>query len=85
MTDSDDPDLTLYDGAQLSGMSIPELWLRYVEVGGNAETIELEAYVVGLLQPDDYQHNMIAQAVNEHFIEQGQDHPVGYRNIDALP
>lgn len=50
---------------------------------GAARTIgelELEAYVLGLLVPDDFQHNLIAQALNEYFIDVGQDHPVGYRD-----
>ena len=36
--------------------------------------------MLGLLVPDDYQHNLIAQALNEYFIELGQDHPVAYRD-----
>ncbi|HEY0716139.1 MAG TPA: hypothetical protein VGD68_00875 [Streptosporangiaceae bacterium] len=39
----------------------------------------------GVLCPGSYQHNMIAQALNEHFTEQGKDHPVGYQNIPLLP
>ena len=36
--------------------------------------------MLGLLVPDDYQHNLIAQALNEYFIELGQALPVGYRD-----
>jgi hypothetical protein len=41
----------------------------------------VEAYVLGLLSADSYQHNLIAQALNEHFIELGKNHPVGYREV----
>jgi len=72
--------MSLQDGMQLSGMSFPELWLRQIAISGTIGELELEAYVLGLLMPDNYQHNLIAQAINEHFIELGQDHPVGYRD-----
>jgi len=61
-----------------SGLSYQELWLRQVAVGGDADGIELEAYVLGLLRLDPHQHNLIAQALNEHFLDQGQDHPTPY-------
>jgi hypothetical protein len=72
--------MSLQDGMRLSGMSFSELWLRQIAVSGTIGELELEAYVLGLLVPDDYQHNLIAQAINEYFIELGQDHPVGYRD-----
>ncbi len=72
--------MSLEDGMRLSGMSYPELWLRYVSVSGTSGELELEAYVLGLLVPDDFQHNLIAQALNEHFIDLGLDLPVGYHD-----
>jgi hypothetical protein len=38
----------------------------------------VEAYVLGVLRPDSHQHNLLAQALNEHFLELGADHPVAY-------
>jgi len=72
--------LSLEAGMRLSGMSFAELWLRHIAVSGAIGEMELEAYVLGLLIPDDYQHNLIAQALNEYFIELGQNHPVAYRD-----
>jgi hypothetical protein len=72
--------MSLEDGMRLSGMGYPELWLRYISVSGTIGELELEAYVLGLLVPDDYQHNLIAQALNEYFLELGPDLPVGYRD-----
>ncbi len=60
--------LSLFDGLQLSGMTPGELWLGYYSVGGNASELEVEAYVLGLLRPDAYQHNLIAQAINERAV-----------------
>jgi len=76
MTDS--ARLDLQAGLRASGMDYQELWLRYVAVSGDAGELELEAYVLGLLALDAYQYNLIAQALNEYFIEQGQNHPVAY-------
>jgi hypothetical protein len=37
--------------------------------------------VLGLLSPDDYQHNLIAQAFNEYFLDRHEDHPVRDRDL----
>jgi hypothetical protein len=70
--------LSLEDGLDLSGMSMNEVWLRQVSVGGSAGSLETEAYLLGLLVPGPHQYDLLAQALNEHFVELGQDHPVGY-------
>ncbi len=75
-----DSGMSLQDGMRLSGMSYRELWLRHISVSGTIGELELEAYVLELLVPDAHQHNLIAQALNEYFIELGQDLPVGYRD-----
>lgn len=76
---------SLSEGWDLSGLTLTELWLRYLAIGGTASPARLAAYAHGLLRPDSYQHNMIAQAINEHFIDRGEDHPVSYQNIPLLP
>ena len=70
--------LTLAAGLDLSGMTFRQAWLEQVNIGGNLPQLEFEAYVLGLLAPDQYCHDLIAQAINEHFIDQGGDHPVAY-------
>jgi hypothetical protein len=73
-------ELSLQEGFARSGMSFTELWIRQLEVGGTAGRLEVEAYVLGLLRSDPFQHDLLAQAINEYFIEHGRDHPVRYRN-----
>lgn len=75
--------LNLFDGLRRSGMTPGELWLSYYSVGGDAGELEVEAYALGLLEPDAYQHNLIAQAINERFLDNGQDHPVSYHDQHA--
>jgi hypothetical protein len=54
-------------------------------VGGTASPARVAAYARGRLRPDSYQHNLIAQAINEHFTDLGEDHPVSYQDIPSLP
>jgi hypothetical protein len=70
--------LTLYEGLTRSGLTYEELWLAQLGLGGNADSMSIEAYVLGVLRPDSHQHNLLAQALNEHFLEIGADHPVAY-------
>jgi hypothetical protein len=76
---------TLSDGWDLSGLTLSQLWIGYLAVGGTASPAQVRAYARGQIRPDSYQHNMIAQAINEHFTDQGEDHPVSYQDIPSLP
>jgi hypothetical protein len=75
------PGFSLSDGWDLSGLTLTELWLSYLAVGGTATPARLAAYAHGMLRPDSHQHNMIAQAINEYFTDRGEDHPVSYQGI----
>ena len=61
-----------------AGLSHGELWLRYFELGGMSTGFELEAFMYGLLSPSAHDHDVIAHAINERFVELGGNHPVGY-------
>ncbi len=66
------------EGSNRSGMTWDALWLRQLGEGGAIGEAEAEAYVCGTLEPDAYQHDLMAQAINERFRENGQHHPVAY-------
>ena len=55
-----------------------ELWMRYFELGGMSTELELEAFLYGALEPSIHNHDVIAHALNERFVEQGGNHPVPY-------
>jgi hypothetical protein len=61
-------------------LSQGELWLRYFELGGmsTALEVEVEAILFGTLLPTPHDHDVLAQALNERFVELGGDHPVPY-------
>jgi hypothetical protein len=66
-----------------AGLSHGDLWLRYFELGGMSNAIELEAFLYGALQPSAHDREVIAQALNERFVELGGNHPVPYNATDA--
>jgi hypothetical protein len=61
-----------------AGLSHSALWLRYFELGGMSTALELEAVLYGALQPTTHDHDVIAHALNERFVELGGNHPVPY-------
>jgi len=62
------------------GLSHGELWLRYFELGGTSTGLQVEAILYGALIPSAYDHDVIAHALNERFVELGGNHPVPYSN-----
>ena len=76
MRDAPDDELNL---ARIrAGLSVDELWLRYFELGGMSTPVELEAHLYGALSTTDHNHDVIAHALNERFVELGRNHPVPY-------
>lgn len=69
------PGISLEGGMGLSGMSYSQLWMRQISVGGDLDRLEVEAYVLSVLRPDAYRHNVLAQAINEHFMDSGRKPP----------
>jgi hypothetical protein len=44
--------------------------------------LQLNAFLLGALETNAHDHNVIAHALNERFVELGGNHPVPYRNED---
>jgi len=59
-------------------LSISDLWLRYVELGGMGTAFELEAYLCGALLPTPYEYDVLAQTLNERFCEIGGGYTIPY-------
>lgn len=59
-------------------LSHGDLWLRYFELGGMSTGLQVEAYLYGALRPSRHDHDIIAHALNERFVELGGNHPVPY-------
>ena len=59
-------------------LSRSELWQRYFELGGMSTALQLDAILHGALLATRHDHNVIAHALNERFVELGGNHPVPY-------
>ena len=68
------------DAARMhAGMSFQDLWIAYFALGGTAQPNVLRAYLGGsTAHAIDF--DVLAQAINERFIDQGANHPVPYRD-----
>lgn len=55
-----------------------ELFLRYFELGGMSSALELEAFLYHALEPSIHDHDLVAHALNERYVELGGNHPVPY-------
>lgn len=73
------PDYQIIEAARIqAGMTVTELWLAYFALGGVASVTTMESYLGGKgALPMDY--DVLAQAINETFVERGGNHPVPYR------
>lgn len=61
-----------------AGLSAPELWRRYVELGGMSSSDEVESILRLEVLPTLHDHDVLAHALNERFSELGRNHPVAY-------
>jgi diguanylate cyclase (GGDEF)-like protein len=55
-----------------AGLSHAELWVRYFELGGRASPLELEAYLLGALQPATRDLDLVVHALDERLGEAGR-------------
>lgn len=61
-----------------AGLSAPDLWLRYFELGGMRTPDEVDSYLRSGIAPSAHDHDVLAQALNERFSDLGRNHPVQY-------
>jgi hypothetical protein len=64
-------------------LSLPQLWLDYLGLGGNLPPAAIGAALSGRVGLGDHEHDVLVQALNEHFIDRAQNHPLAY--ADELP
>lgn len=74
------PQLSLADGIRLARLSSDQLWTRYLALGGDSTIDQLRTHIETGTCPDHHDHDVIAQALNEVFLELGHDHPVAYHH-----
>jgi len=75
---------TTFDGTRLEvarqrlGLSVPDLWVRCLALGGLLAPRELMAGLDGRRGFTRIEYDVVAQALNERCMDDGGDHPVPY-------
>ena len=77
--------LSLADGMRQTRMTYPRLWMLYLTLGGAGTQADVQHHVESGDCPDDHEHNVLAQALNDAYLEAGHDHPVAYRHLHPPP
>ena len=62
-------------------LSIDAFWLRCFELGGMSTPWELDAFLHEASQPTHHEHNLMALALNEYFVEIGVSQIVPYVDL----
>lgn len=55
-------------------LTVQDLWLRYLALGGTADAFDLDGYLQGLVLLDTFQQDVLAQALNEALRDLYQSH-----------
>jgi len=65
-------------GRQQAGLSHRDLWIGYCALGGMSGPETVDAYLLGDAIPDHLEYDVIAQVLNDSFVDFGGNHPVPY-------
>ena len=57
-------------------LTVQNLWLRYVALGGTGDVFDLDGYLQGLVPLATFQQDVLAQALNEALEDSYQAHRV---------
>jgi hypothetical protein len=72
------PQEVLESARQEAMLTVDELWIRYLGLGGSSTVEELKTYLDGTVDPVPHEHDLLAQALNERFKEMDLDWPIAY-------
>jgi hypothetical protein len=73
------PDARVIETArQHAELSVDDLWIRCMGLGGVLSRPDLEAFLQGDSPLNVQEYNVLAQALNERFMDRDQDSPVPY-------
>lgn len=74
------PDPELFEAARRRGeLTVQEVWLRYLTLGGACDLFELEAFLSGLHPVSAFEQDLLAVALNERLEEVYRAARVPYR------
>jgi hypothetical protein len=69
-----------------SDLTVQDLWLRYVALGGTGDVFDLDGYLQGLVPLEVFQQDVLAQALNEALDDLYRAHyiPLSGRSTDGM-
>ncbi len=70
--------VTLRAAQQQLGLSLIEVWIGYISVGGDQPLHVVHGWLNGAEEPADREHDFLAQSLNDQFHDRGLGHPVPY-------
>lgn len=62
---SDERHHRMDSGRVRAGLTVQDLWLRYLALGGTGDAFDVDGYLQGLVPLADFQQDVLAQALNE--------------------
>lgn len=67
------------DGWRRLGISAQSLWIGYFGLGGNGSLADVNGWLARTVELPALDHDLLAQALNDAFSDQGMGRPLGYR------
>jgi hypothetical protein len=67
---------TLQHGLQRTGWSIDQFWIAAIGIGGGFHYYDVQDIASGERAATPAEHDILASALNDYFVDRGQDHPV---------
>ena len=59
-------------------ISLSELWMSYLGLGGDLPVSEIEDFLEGRVALTEGDYDRLVQVANEEFMDRGEGHPVPY-------
>jgi len=66
------------DGLQRAGWTTSDLWVAAAGIGGDFSRPQVEAIAVGRSPATPMEHDILVAALNDRFVDMGEDHPLAY-------
>ena len=63
---------------QYAALSIEDFWIRCFGLGGMSTPLELDAFLHDARLATSHEHNLMALALNEYFVEIGVSQSIAY-------
>jgi hypothetical protein len=68
----------MQDALRMAHWSVTDLWVAAVGIGGDFQHRDIEQIIAGTHSLSGKEHDILASAFNDHFVERNTDHPIQY-------